>query len=811
MRRHQQKHILELLETFEEALSEGLYADCQEATKSIGAFIEKIEGKGTRTVALLENYYETLIRVYNGEIGKKQLRKKIIQIENSVKNELKPNRLEIAFLPYNASMWDSLESIYLVAKEDRNCDVYVVPIPYFDKRSDGSFGKMHYEGNLYPENIPITNWQNYDIELHRPDVIFIHNPYDEQNYSTSVHPNFYSKRLRGLTDLLCYVPYFVLLEHDIVKHFATVPGCVYAHKIMVQSERICDMYIHAFREKFGNQLGKPEDKFVALGSPKFDAVMNVKAEDFELPDNWAKLIEKPNGTKKKVIFFNARFTDFTAGVENMLDRLKNVLETFKNRDDVVLWFRPHPLNLSVLKSMRPQFVLEYAALIDNYLKYEYGIYDESPILHRVISHSDGYFGDLSSVVSMYQKTEKPILLFGSELYQNSILAYCADFSGNKLLLTVSDGSLFINIDTDNGTVVPIATPKDNQEYMQYYTACDTGDRVFFSPYNARCIAVYEKSTRKFSYIPLDLYIGELPAPYCGWIIHYKNSLFFPPLNFPGILEYNLDNNSINVHTGWENEVRACAFENITTITLRGCPCVVGSKFLISCENSNAIMEFDLETYDWKIEKIGREKISYTNICFDGAAYWLIGRNKPVLVKKTHGNVEVLDLSKYALKNLSYSYVWGFVCGRYLWLIPCTGENLLKVDILNNCVVKDNYLQDYLSKTEDKPMKFTFAGINEGKIWIIPYIGNSLFSIDTSNDFEEELNLSVSPSATLEGVSPYLLSRNIFVESSLLNLDLFLNFIVNNETKKVVAESKGDKTAGENIYKYCLGLVMGNTI
>lgn len=35
------------------------------------------------------------------------------------------------FFPYKASMWDSLESVYLVAKEDSDCDVYCVPISYY--------------------------------------------------------------------------------------------------------------------------------------------------------------------------------------------------------------------------------------------------------------------------------------------------------------------------------------------------------------------------------------------------------------------------------------------------------------------------------------------------------------------------------------------------------------------------------------------------------------------------------------------------------------------------------------------------------
>ena len=34
---------------------------------------------------------------------------------------------EIVFLPYKASMWDSMESVWKAAAEDDECEVYVVP------------------------------------------------------------------------------------------------------------------------------------------------------------------------------------------------------------------------------------------------------------------------------------------------------------------------------------------------------------------------------------------------------------------------------------------------------------------------------------------------------------------------------------------------------------------------------------------------------------------------------------------------------------------------------------------------------------
>lgn len=107
-------------------------------------------------------------------------------------------------------MWDSLESVWKEADADPDCDAYVIPIPYFDKNQDGSFCEEHYEGDQYPKDVPIIHYNEYDLEMRHPDVIYIHNPYDEYNNATSVHPHFYSKNLRNFTDKLIYIPYFIL-------------------------------------------------------------------------------------------------------------------------------------------------------------------------------------------------------------------------------------------------------------------------------------------------------------------------------------------------------------------------------------------------------------------------------------------------------------------------------------------------------------------------------------------------------------------------------------------------------------------------
>ena len=162
-----------------------LLEQCQQGAISLGELIEVREGEQFVTIPLLEAYCEVVYQSHeelgtsasiNGNNAYKKLRKALIQISNSVRNDIRIRR-EVVFLPYKASMWDSLESVWKAADEDPDCDAYVIPIPYYDKNPDGSFRERHYEGDQYPQYVPITRCEDYDFAKHRPDMIFIHNPY----------------------------------------------------------------------------------------------------------------------------------------------------------------------------------------------------------------------------------------------------------------------------------------------------------------------------------------------------------------------------------------------------------------------------------------------------------------------------------------------------------------------------------------------------------------------------------------------------------------------------------------------------------
>ena len=196
----------------EEVMIDAL-SQSQETALLLGTELENT-GKAD-LVPLLETYCEDLYVMSQNLHSKKQMAKLYKKIKKELKllydhieNEIETDRLCFVFLPYKMSMWDSMETVWKAADKDPDCDAYVVPIPYFDKDQEGNLAVEHYEGDQYPPDVPVTDYRTFRLEDKKPDAVFIHNPYDQNNRLTSVHPDFYSSRLKKYADQLIYLPYY---------------------------------------------------------------------------------------------------------------------------------------------------------------------------------------------------------------------------------------------------------------------------------------------------------------------------------------------------------------------------------------------------------------------------------------------------------------------------------------------------------------------------------------------------------------------------------------------------------------------------
>ena len=247
----------------------------QETAISLGTAIEQKKGKGKESVSILERYCEALYEAYltlqeglsgdaSGEIAADQLAMEQLATDQLIKagNCLKDLKevlerdctRQVVFLPHSAKHFASLRPIIDALQEREDTEVKLMPIPYFDRMGDGSLSEMHYEGEDFPKEYPITDYRSYNFAAELPDCIVTNSPYDAFNPVWSVDPFFYSDKLKQYTNKLVYIPDFVTDEIDPqaeedgkafynMRYFVTVPGVFHADYTLVQSEGMREAYL----------------------------------------------------------------------------------------------------------------------------------------------------------------------------------------------------------------------------------------------------------------------------------------------------------------------------------------------------------------------------------------------------------------------------------------------------------------------------------------------------------------------------------------------------------------------------------------
>lgn len=350
----------------------------------------------------LERYCELIYRLSSSERVSEDALSEAEEITNRIGNAINgiKCRLKVVFFPYKAEMWDSLESFYLAAREDPDCDTYLVPIPYYEFDKKGGKPKVNYDIERFPasENpIPFNQFDHTDGSI---DIAYIHNPYDDHNLVTSVHPAYYSRELKKYVRKLVYTPYFVtagFVSDDQLQ----LPVYENADYIVLQSEyskRSCKGVFYY-------------DKILPFGSSKLDMIIKKCTEGVEVPEEWKPVI---NG--KRTLMLNTSINDLLKSNEATLSKLEYFFDLISKDDRLAVIWRPHPLLESTFKSMRPEMLERYEKIKERFIDEKIGVFDTTPNIVDTVAIADGYIGSgASSVINLFGAAGKPAFLFNNSL------------------------------------------------------------------------------------------------------------------------------------------------------------------------------------------------------------------------------------------------------------------------------------------------------------------------------------------------------------------------------------------------------------
>lgn len=223
-----------------------------------------------------------------------------------------------------------------------------------------------------------------------------------------------------------------------------------------------------------------------------------------------ELICKPDGSWKKIIFYNTTVTALLQYNEKYLEKMRDVFRVFyENRNEVVLLWRPHPLLGATIESMRPQLREEYKQIVESYRSDGWGIYDDTSDLDRAVVLSDGYYGDGSSVVQLFQLIGKQYMIQNVYSLPDNNVSLAMDnlveYQNAWWFLALKDNGIYR---LEKGTLrasLIIRIPWDEKMHNagpQYGKICIYKNKIYVIPWVQVKIAVYDMD--KKSYIISDI-------------------------------------------------------------------------------------------------------------------------------------------------------------------------------------------------------------------------------------------------------------------------------------------------------------------
>ncbi|MCI5877861.1 MAG: hypothetical protein MRZ93_05540 [Lachnospiraceae bacterium] len=790
----------------EEAGLQEVLAGCQNMAVDLGTQIEKVYGEGLDCVHGLENYCEIIYRiaVEQDAQNKRELEssaKEILQdIKKCMEQEI-PDKLEVVFLPYKVSMWDSLESIWLAAREDGTCDAYVIPIPYYDKNADGSFGEEHYEGGEYPAYVPVTGYDSYDFEARQPDIVFIHNPYDQCNHVTSVHPFFYTKNIKKVTEKLVYIPYFILNDGreletpeavEEVKKFCLTPGVLQAEKVVVQSEKMRRLYIKILTEiSGGGETIKKywENRISGIGSPKVDKIFGTCEESIEIPSEWKKILEEAGEKRKKVIFYNTSVDAFLKSSDAMLQKMEQVFQVFQNRcADVILWWRPHPLLESTIDSMRPDLLEYYKKIQRKYREAGWGIYDDMPDMNAAIACSDGYYGDMSSVAYLYAKEEKPVLI--QNPYQNWRVFSGCTLSGQEMYFCMAGHEVLLKYDLNQGTTSVVAKIEMEEKKLDSIVMMQSdAEYIYMLEMNGERLVRYSLTTWQYDTIRLSC--NQDRYNNFAAMGKYEHDIFIFPRCADYIVKIEDGQKAVRVGEKLYKELNEMQYN----APFFSYGVQKGNDMWLVREKGQILVRYQMDSDQYTI---------YDCPQLTGACIQIFAYEDRIYILSTAGKVYEWDMEEKKIEELldlkarEGQYARLVVLKDKIIILPQSGEDIWLFDLTDKSLSKyDSYPADFKYQIPGDGTKYSNYCENDEGYYFAQQSANYILCINKQTESIEWKKLSFDENA----VERYMAQDDIDHEG-IIKLEEYLDWIIKKDEKH--SDKKQQVNIGKNIWEEMRG-------
>ncbi|MCI6919266.1 MAG: LicD family protein [Lachnospiraceae bacterium] len=419
-----------------EAVAEAISVS-QQLAIDFGTMLEQVGYEKSEIVKCLEQYCEELYQLYqmyvtvDSEIQDEATLEqdsdtdsihanfnKLSDIVRRMEQEWSQNvrsKKRILFLISHSTEWENIRLLWKEKLESPDCVPYLVILPYYDKDYDGSPMKWHMD-----EMAELVKFVDVDegrildmkqltaeyLELLHPEQIYIQNPYDEWNTNISIPPLFYAANILKYTDELIYVsPYGAgelygkdSREYRNMQYYVTMPGVMYADRILLDSENKKICYVEKLTEFAGEETKEAWEKKIQVWNTEMNSRTQCEHET--------------NGsTGKKRLLYGISLGTYMENPEAAKQKIKDnlhVFEEYKDSIEVTVYLFPEKVSeswMSVKNEIRDLFrnmQRESGRMSSDWMLVEEHM--------RQYDQYNAYYGDPMPVVMKFYEQKKPVMI-----------------------------------------------------------------------------------------------------------------------------------------------------------------------------------------------------------------------------------------------------------------------------------------------------------------------------------------------------------------------------------------------------------------
>lgn len=379
--------------------------------------------------------------------------------------------------------------------------------------------------------------------------------------------------------------------------------------------------------------------------------------------------------------------------------------------------------------------------------------------------------------------------------------------GKKIWFAEFNFNALFKMDKTNKNVQFVGSfPNEKFTQKRLYISMDEWNKkIYFAPYTAEEIAVYDLAQKEFQklkvLLPNKFRSSEWEKPKFHRVIAVNGKVYFIPFHYPGILVYDINANSFTCFDDWIDEIennRKTDWGYFLEFVLEN------DRLILPCACADAVVIFDISTQRSRVILTPwinmNNQCRYCGISYINNYFYLLTGDGRLIRRKLISDSEEIKTIKLPVSGEMVAEFYPMKYrNNYLYLFPFNKNKGLKMNILSEQLESEQFFDDEQDNKGNNRL-YLVSFISDEKLYAMT--GNSEYFIEYNfkNKIKQKYKLYLVEQDyyLIRNMQREVLSKeiyeNLILEDSIYSLNLMLEVLImytNLESKNAILSRSKD--------------------